>query len=142
MDYELNFALETSIQATPQRVWEALTEEMAEWWVSGQTESPMNLTLERIPGGRLFRDLDGAAGHFWAHVQVIKPPRLLELVGPMFTSLPITHHVTFRIEQDALGAVVKYHHRAFGPIPTEMREHISAGTETFVLKRLKNHVER
>jgi len=142
MSYELSFALEIAIDAGPERVWDAIVHETGEWWISGQTEASQGLVLEPHPGGRLFRDLGDGAGHFWAHVQVIKPPRLLELVGPMFTSLAITHHIAFRVEPAKTGSLVKYHHRAFGPIPAEFAERVAEGTRTYVLQGLKNHVER
>jgi uncharacterized protein YndB with AHSA1/START domain len=41
----------------------------------------MNMKLEACPGGRWFRDLGNNTGHLWRHVQVIKPPKLLELAG-------------------------------------------------------------
>ena len=49
--------------------------------------------LEQWPGGRWFRDRGNGAGHLWDHVQVIKPPVLLELSGPLFMSYPAMNHV-------------------------------------------------
>jgi hypothetical protein len=49
---------------------------------------PMPMKLEPWPGGRWYRDLGNNAGHFWGHVQVIKPPTLLEVSGPLFMSYP------------------------------------------------------
>ena len=48
----------------------------------------LNMKLEAWPGGRWFRDLGNNTGHLWAHVQVIKPPKVLELVGPTMMSYP------------------------------------------------------
>jgi len=48
----------------------------------------MNMKLEPWPGGRWFRDLGNNTGHLWGHVQVIKPPKVLELVGPTMMVLP------------------------------------------------------
>ena len=48
--------------------------------------TPFPLKLEPHPGGRWYRDLGDQAGHLWGHVQVIKPPKLVELSGPMFMS--------------------------------------------------------
>jgi uncharacterized protein YndB with AHSA1/START domain len=140
-NHEINFALDIEINATPDRVWRALTAETEQWWVSSTADS-LRLTLEPRPGGRLFRDLGQDAGHLWAFVQVIKPPKLLELVGPMFTSLAINHHVAFRLEPKADATIVKYSHRAFGPIPPEFGQRVAQGTRDHVLKGLKNHVER
>ena len=46
-------------------------------------------------GGRWFRcdRGNGGVGHLWGHVQVIKPPVLLELSGPMFMSYPAVNHL-------------------------------------------------
>ena len=37
---------------------------------------PLPMKLEPWPGGRWYRDLGNSTGHFWGHVQVIKPPTL------------------------------------------------------------------
>jgi hypothetical protein len=44
------------------------------------------MILEQWPGGRWSRDHGNGIGHLWGHVQVIKPPVLLELSGLMFMS--------------------------------------------------------
>src|SRR5215204_4200106 len=54
--------------------------------------SPFPMKIEAWPGGRWYRDLGNNTGHFWGHVQVIKPPKLLELVGPMPMSFPAINH--------------------------------------------------
>src|ERR1041385_6851547 len=58
---------------------------------------PLPLKLEPWPGGRWYRDLGNDAGHLWGHVQVIKPPTLLELSGPLFMSYPTINHLTYPI---------------------------------------------
>src|SRR5215813_9071652 len=61
---------------------------------------PMPMIIEAWPGGRWFRDLGNNAGHLWGHVQVIKPPTLLELCGPMFMSYAATNHIQYRLEAE------------------------------------------
>jgi uncharacterized protein YndB with AHSA1/START domain len=41
----------------------------------------LSMKIEAWPGGRWYRDLGDNAGHLWGHVQVIKPPTLLEITG-------------------------------------------------------------
>src|SRR6266436_524809 len=55
------------------------------------------LKLEAWPGGRWYRDLGNNTGHLWGHVQVIKPPKLLEINGPLFMSFAATNHVQYRL---------------------------------------------
>src|SRR5215813_6997618 len=47
---------------------------------------PFPMTIEPWPGGRWYRDLGHNSGHLWGHVQVIKPPTLLEICGPLMMS--------------------------------------------------------
>lgn len=90
---------------------------------------PFPMIVEAWPGGRWYRDLGDNAGHLWGHVQVIKPPTLLELYGPMFMSFPGLNHIQYRLTADADsgGTRLKFTHRAMGPIPDEVREGVGHG---------------
>jgi len=55
--------------------------------------APMPMIIEAWPGGRWFRDLGNGNGHYWATVQAIKRPTLLEFNGPLFMSHPVTNNV-------------------------------------------------
>ena len=61
------------------------------------------MVLEPWPGGRWYRDLGEESGHLWGHVQVIKPPTLLELWGPMFMSFAGINHVQYRLTASGEG---------------------------------------
>ncbi|MGD1069151.1 MAG: SRPBCC domain-containing protein [Bryobacteraceae bacterium] len=87
----------------------------------------MQMILEQWPGGRWFRDRGNGIGHLWGHVQVIKPPVLLELSGPMFMSYPALNHVEVRLDQIAGGTKVTLRHRAIGTIDPAHREGVSKG---------------
>src|SRR5688572_30388981 len=88
---------------------------------------PMPMILEPWPGGRWFRDRGNGIGHLWGHVQVIKPPTLLELSGPMFMSYPALNHVEVRIDQIAGGTKVTLRHRAIGLLDHAHREALGTG---------------
>lgn len=80
------------------------------------------LKLERFPGGRWFRDLGDGTGHLWGFVQVMKPPTLLEIQGPLFMSYPVVGHVQFRLAEVPGGTKVTLRHRAVGLIEDAHRE--------------------
>src|SRR5512145_2531798 len=75
--------------------FEAILEELGP--ANAAPGQPMPMVLEAWPGGRWFRDLGNNTGHLWGHVQVIKPPKLLELCGPMMMSYPATNFVQYRL---------------------------------------------
>jgi uncharacterized protein YndB with AHSA1/START domain len=87
----------------------------------------MKLKLEPWPGGRWFRDLGNDAGHLWGHVQVIKPPTLLEIVGPMMMSFPVASHIQYRLTEQDGGILLKLTHRAIGLIPPNLERDVSGG---------------
>ena len=88
---------------------------------------PFPMVIERWPGGRWYRDLGENAGHLWGHVQVIKPPTLLELTGPMFMSFPSVNHVQYRLTAEGDVTRLSFTHRAMGPIPDRVREGVGHG---------------
>ena len=87
----------------------------------------MPMVLEPWPGGRWFRDLGNKSGHLWGHVQVIKPPALLEISGPLFMSYACMNHVQYRLTAEGTGTRLKFIHRAIGEITSEHREGVKEG---------------
>ena len=88
---------------------------------------PMPFKLEAWPGGRWFRDLGDGNGHFWAHVQAIKRPTLLEFSGPLFMSYGATNNVQYRLSADGKGTLIKFHHSGFGLIDEEHKRGVVGG---------------
>ena len=124
----LNISQEIEIAASIEIAFEAVLEELGP---GSETPdgTPFPMKVEPWPGGRWFRDLGNNAGHLWGHVQVIKPPTLLELWGPMFMSYPAVSHVQYRLTKEAKGTRLKISHRAMGLITAEHREGVQEGWE-------------
>ena len=102
---------------------------------------PLNLEIEPFAGGRWFRDRGQGIQHLWGHVQVIKPPVLLELSGPMFMSYPALNHIEIKLEEAGSGTKVTLRHRAIGMISKEHREGITTGWG-YMLEGLKSDCEK
>jgi hypothetical protein len=96
---------------------------------------PFPMKIEPWPGGRWYRDLGNNAGHLWGHVQVIKPPALIELCGPMFMSYAALSHVQYRLTTEGKETRITIHHRAIGQIPDEHRTGVHEGW-SHALKRI------
>jgi hypothetical protein len=88
---------------------------------------PMPFKLEAWPGGRWFRDLGNGNGHFWATVQAIKKPTLLEFNGPLFMSLPVTNNVQYRLSYENGETLIKFVHAGFGLVDPEHRKGVTSG---------------
>ena len=124
----LDVRKEQIIQAPIQIVWESLLEEMGP--AGGHPDgSAMPMVLEAFPGGRWYRDLGNNTGHFWGNVQVIKPPKLLEVCGPLFMSYPAISHVQYRLVEEGKGTRLTLMHRAIGLIDPEHVKGVNQGWE-------------
>src|SRR5271170_7771546 len=112
---------EEAIAASIDIVFETLLEQLGPY---NQTPDGASLAMkiEAWPGGRWYRDLGNDAGHFWGHVQAIKPPTLLEICGPLFMSYPAVSNVQYRLTEENGITRLKFVHRAMGLIPPEVTQ--------------------
>ncbi len=94
----LDVAQQIELKADIGDVFKSVLHRFGEGSTNPNGES-MNMILEQWPGGRWFRDRGNGIGHLWGHVQVIKPPVLIELSGPMFMSYPALNHVEIKLDQ-------------------------------------------
>jgi hypothetical protein len=113
---------ELVVDAPPAVVFEAIFEEIE--GVKGMDQRSMGMKIERWPGGRWFRDLGENGGHLWGHVQVIKPPTLLELYGPMMMSYPAMSHLQYRVVAEGSGSRLKFKYGAMGLIDPQHAAHM------------------
>jgi uncharacterized protein YndB with AHSA1/START domain len=117
---------EIHIEASLEDTFEALLEQLGPQ-NSAPDGTPVAMRIEPWPGGRWFRDLGDNNGHFWAHVQAIKRPTLLEFAGPLFMSYPVVSNVQYRLSEENGGTLIKFQHKAFGAIQEDHRRGVTGG---------------
>lgn len=103
--------------------------------------APMDLKLEPWPGGRWFRDLGNDNGHFWATVQAIKRPTLLEFNGPLMMSHPVVNNVQYRLSQSGDGTLIKFRHSGFGLLQEDHKMGVNKGW-TYMHEKLRERAEK
>lgn len=113
------------INASAEAVFEAILEDMQE--IPDGKNQPMNLKLEPWPGGRWFRDLGNNAGHLWGHVQVIKPPTLIEVYGPLMISSAAISHVRWKVTPEGDAHRVTITHKIFGDFDPSIPQGVGQG---------------
>jgi hypothetical protein len=106
----------------------------------GHDGRPLPMTFEAWPGGRWFRDLGDNNGHFWGHVQAIKRPTLLEIVGPLFMSSAVVSNVQYRLSEEDGGTKITLRHSALGVVPDGFRDGVTQGW-THLLESVRTRAE-
>ena len=127
------------IGASPEHSFAALLEELGPGSRMPDGK-PFPMKIEPWPGGRWFRDLGNNTGHLWGHVQVIKPPTLLEIRGPLFMSYPSVNFLQYRLAAEAGGTKLKLNHRAMGLIPADHKEGVVEGWD-YTITRIREIAE-
>jgi hypothetical protein len=122
----LDIRQEIRVRASLEATFAALLEEIGPH-NQGDGGKPMPLKLELWPGGRWYRDLGDNNGHFWAHVQAIKRPTLLEFTGPLFMSYPVISNLQYRLSEQEGETLIQFHHAALGFIPEDYRKEMVKG---------------
>jgi hypothetical protein len=135
----LDLSQELEIKAAPGAVYRSMITQLGR--IMGGDGKPMSLILEEWPGGRWFRDLGNGQGHLWGFVQVIKPPTLLEVTGPMMMSYAVAGHLQLRLAPIAGGTLLSLRHRAIGMIDPKHREGLGTGWAQ-ILKSIKEAAEK
>ena len=100
----------------------------------------LNMKIEPWPGGRWYRDLGDGNGHFWAHVQAIKRPTLLEFAGPLFASFPFVSNVQYRLSEVDGGTLITFRHTALGLFSEDHRAEMPKGWAS-MHERVRKHAE-
>jgi uncharacterized protein YndB with AHSA1/START domain len=104
--------------------FESLLEELQQL---DSPNGPMSFKLEAWPGGRWYRDLGNGNGHFWAVVQSIKRPTLLEFSGPLMLSFPVANNVQYRLKEENGVTTITFHHHGFGLVEDEVKKGMGEG---------------
>lgn len=140
-DYQNSLCVERTIQieASLDIAYETLLEQLGP--AADFEGTPMPMKFEAWPGGRWFRDLGDDTGHWWGHVQVIKPPTLIEISGPLFMSYPALSHVQYRLTAGEDGTTLSFVHRAVGELEAEHCRSVNQGWD-HQLGRIKSRAEK
>ena len=131
---------EIHVKASLEKTFAALLEQ-----IGPDNDTPdgqqMPMKIEPWPGGRWYRDLGDGNGHFWAHVQAIKRPTLLEFSGPLFMSYAAVSNVQYRLSEVDGGTLITFHHKAFGMIEDDHRQRVGRGWG-HILSRIRERAEK
>lgn len=115
--------LETRIAASPETVWQALTENAGEWWPPefyiGGEEGKRSYHLEAFPGGRVYEEWDDGGGLLWGQVCNAVPAQLLQVIGYTFPEWggPSIMFGTWKLTATDDGCILHFTEHTLGRTP-------------------------
>lgn len=139
-DFTLVITMESLVKAPIDVTFASLLEQLGPYNERPDGTS-LQMKIEPWPGGRWYRDLGDGNGHFWANVQAIKRPTLLEFAGPLFASYPLVSNVQYRLSEEPDRTLIKFRHTALGFIDEEHKKGVTGGW-TYMLQRTVERAEK
>ena len=132
-----------SFAAPPERVFDALTKNIARWWslLTYDHEGTPDLRLEPQAGGR-FVEIQGDNERLYGIVTRIEPPSILSLQGAMGMGGCIFATIAFEISAAENGSDLTLTHSVIGVYDQSMMEMYRGGWRSLLEDALKAFVER
>jgi len=135
---------EVTIAASPVRVFDALTTDVAAWWGMPHmyAEDARDIVLEPRVGGRFYEDWGNGEGALYATVAIARRPERLRLVGSMGMRGAVAGVIEITLAPQGPGTTLRLSHRAVGEVTEETETGYRDGWRGLLAERLKNYVER
>ena len=138
--------METEINGSPDRVWEALTENIGEWWpvefFAGGEDGKRSYICETHPGGRMYEVWDGGGGILWGTVYCADPNVRLQVLGVTFPNWggPTHGFLTWDLSPHNKGTKLTFSESMLGRISDTTEAEKNKGWQ-FLWNSMKAYVE-
>jgi uncharacterized protein YndB with AHSA1/START domain len=138
----LHIEQEVRIDADPNRIFNALTENVGSWWSKHFSEIPLSICLEPVIGGRFYEEFDeGGSGALFATVSYIDRDKVLAMHGPMGMPNPVVNFIRFDLETLDDSTLLKLSHQVLGQVEEERWGSYREGWKLLLEEGLKKFVE-
>ncbi len=138
-------AVQVSIAAPIERVWEALTQEATEWWPKEFyiVSKSQAFVIEPKIGGQMYEDAGNGEGLIWAHVLGVDSPTKILLRGYLSPDFggPAQTFLRLSLEEEGNGKtsfVLK--ETVYGAVQVDQDSSLTEGWKT-ILGALKGYLE-
>ncbi len=132
---------EIKINASPEKVFAHLTNDITAWWDHGFSENPKAIILEPKFGGRFYEDMGNGDGVIYCNVMHVVKNKKLVMQGAMGMQGAVFGNIAFELLGDGKSTILKLAHHAFGDISDDHKKNYTAGWQSLLGVRLKGLVE-
>ena len=140
----MRIEMEVSIGAPPQAVFDALTGDVSDWWGRPYVHSDgaKAIRVEACVGGRCWEDWGNGEGALYATIVALSRGKELKMAGP-FGMGGFSHSVvTYTLEPEGQGTLLKVSHVAAGELDEDAKSLYTTGWEDLIRGRLVALLER
>ena len=132
---------EVTIEASIDRVFKGLTEDINAWWefrLGGKDSK--QLILEPKMNGLFYEDFGNGQGVVWGTVIYYKEPEEIKLIGLLGMRGAVNSHYSYKLETKGSATVLRLSHDAVGLLEPQWEEEHRKGW-AYLLGKLKEYIE-
>lgn len=134
--------LEVPIKASPERIYQALTRDIAEWWDPDASWGRGKLVLEPEVGKRMWEDFGNGEGALFGIVTYVEHNKKLEIEGDHGLGSGVQGYIRLElVPQEDRTTLLKFSHRAFGEISERSRQRFPEGWKQLLAVNLPQYLE-
>lgn len=131
------------IKATPERVFEVLTQQTTDWYGAPYVQRQNGIVmLEPEVGGRLYEEWGDRQGALLATVVMIDSPVELRLMGPLGIRGPVQGDIWFQLQPEGDATRLQLSHRVIGEVDAEVAHMYTVGWADLLDNRLRAIAEQ
>jgi DNA-binding transcriptional ArsR family regulator/uncharacterized protein YndB with AHSA1/START domain len=138
----MQIEMDVTIQASPERVFQAITHDIASWWDETCTYKRGKMILEPEVGKRFYEDCGNGEGSLFGIVTLIEQNKLLEIDGHMGMEQPVQGLVRYELISQGAATLLKFTHRASGKLRAGIQETYTQGWTDMIKRRLPEFIEQ
>ncbi|WP_209121333.1 SRPBCC domain-containing protein [Alkalihalobacillus sp. BA299] len=134
---------EVLINAPRERVFEALTENVEDWWEFRLAPKGVSsrFTLDPVPGGQFIEKWGEREGAVWGNVYYANAPEEIRLIGHLGMQGAVNSSYTYRLLEKGDKTVLQLSHSASGIIEDHWEESHIEGWKHLLETKLKKYIE-
>jgi uncharacterized protein YndB with AHSA1/START domain len=134
---------ELTIKAPRERVWQALTRDIGQWWAFRvNKEEPSTISLEPQLGGRFMERWGDDEGALWGVVTFLRKPQRLRLNGQLGMNRPVNSQYEYELEDVGGSTLLRLTHRCYGEQDPNWEQAHRQGWGTLLNTYLKRFLEQ
>ena len=134
--------LEVPIKASPERIYQALTCDIAKWWDPDASWGRGKLVLEPEVGKRMWEDFGNGEGALFGIVTYVEHNKKLEIEGDHGLGSGVQGYIRLELVPQGEATLLKFSHRAFGEISERSRQRFPEGWRQLLAVNLPEYLER
>jgi uncharacterized protein YndB with AHSA1/START domain len=139
------YVVEMTMAALPEKVWNALTSEIGQWWPKEYYSTPAAkaFAMECELGGKVYEDWGNGHGATWGTVVVWHPYERLILALELFPGFggPGRSYLTYELKANETSTIVRMSDSGLCANAKKQGESLQTGW-TDLLTRCKTYVEK